>query len=193
MMESGRLRRFPSSHALVLRRVRCGTLCGTAGGNFRPLRAANLSMTEAVLKILFAVDGSEYTVKTAKYLAAHFEWFKGTPELHLLHVKLAVPPGLALAQAERLFGDQTVDTYYKEEALKALKPAEDILRAEGIAFESGYKVGDIATEIHAYATLNKMDMIAMGSHGHGALQNLLMGSVATKVLAESHLPVLIVR
>ena len=158
-----------------------------------PLHAVISSMMEAVLKILFAVDGSEYTVKTAQYLAAHFEWFKGTPELHLLHVKLPIPPGLALAQAERMLGDQAVDTYYQEEAMKALRPAEDILRAKGIRFESCYRIGDIATEIHAYATLNKMDMIAMGSHGYGALQNLLMGSVATKVLAGSQLPVLIVR
>ena len=145
------------------------------------------------MKILFAVDGSEYTVKTAKYLAAHFEWFKGAPELHLLHVKLPIPPGLALAQAERMFGDQAVDVYYKEEAMAALQPAEVILRAEGIAFQSGYRVGDIATEIHAYASLHKIDLVTMGSHGHGAFRNLLMGSVATKVLAGLQLPVLIVR
>jgi len=36
-------------------------------------------------------------------------------------------------------------------------------------------------------------MIVMGSHGHGALQNLVMGSVATKVLAVTKVPVLIVR
>jgi len=33
----------------------------------------------------------------------------------------------------------------------------------------------------------------MGSHGHGALANLVMGSVATQVLAHSKTPVLMVR
>jgi nucleotide-binding universal stress UspA family protein len=33
----------------------------------------------------------------------------------------------------------------------------------------------------------------MGSHGHGTLVNLVMGSVATKVLAQSKIPVLLVR
>ena len=33
----------------------------------------------------------------------------------------------------------------------------------------------------------------MGSHGHSALGNLIMGSVATRVLADSKVPVLLVR
>ena len=33
----------------------------------------------------------------------------------------------------------------------------------------------------------------MGSHGHGNLGNLVLGSVATKVLAGSKLPVLLIR
>jgi nucleotide-binding universal stress UspA family protein len=33
----------------------------------------------------------------------------------------------------------------------------------------------------------------MGSHGHGTLGNLVMGSVATKVLAQSKVPLLLVR
>jgi nucleotide-binding universal stress UspA family protein len=33
----------------------------------------------------------------------------------------------------------------------------------------------------------------MGSHGAGALKNLVLGSVATKVLAQCTVPVLLVR
>jgi len=36
-------------------------------------------------------------------------------------------------------------------------------------------------------------LVMMGSHGHGALANLVTGSVATKVLALSKVPVLLVR
>jgi len=36
-------------------------------------------------------------------------------------------------------------------------------------------------------------MIVMGSHGHTAIKNVVMGSVVTKVLALSSIPVLIVR
>jgi len=40
---------------------------------------------------------------------------------------------------------------------------------------------------------NVIDMIVMGSHGHGALRGLMMGSVATKVIAATTVPVLIIR
>ena len=43
------------------------------------------------------------------------------------------------------------------------------------------------------AAAKDTDLIVMGSHGHTALGNLVMGSVSTKVLAESPVPVLIVR
>jgi nucleotide-binding universal stress UspA family protein len=146
------------------------------------------------MKILLAVDGSGYTAKAAEYLATHFEWFHGTPELHVLHVKLPVPPGLALERAQALLGKDEVSRYYREESEAALAPAETILRAHKIPFHAEYRVGDVAREICAYATEQAVDLIVMGSHGHGALANLVMGSVATKVLAATpHIPVLIVR
>ncbi|MDP4770616.1 MAG: universal stress protein, partial [Limnohabitans sp.] len=37
------------------------------------------------------------------------------------------------------------------------------------------------------------DLVVMGSHGHGTLGNLVMGSVATQVLANCKVPVLLVR
>jgi nucleotide-binding universal stress UspA family protein len=148
---------------------------------------------EAAMKILFAADGSEYSTKAAGYIATHFREFAGDMELHLIHVQLPIPKGLALAQAERLLGRDVDDRYYKEECEAALAPAEQILRKNNIPFKSTYRVGDIAEEIIGYASKNGVDMIVMGSHGHGGLRNLVMGSVATKVIALSSIPVLIVR
>lgn len=146
------------------------------------------------MKILFAADGSDYTAKAAQYIASHFSDFQGGLELRLLHVHLPIPQGLALVQAERLLGKDSVGRYYKEESGAALAPAERIFSQHNIPFEATYRVGDIAQEIHDYASKHKMDMIVMGSHGHGALQNLMMGSVATKVMAmTSGIPILIVR
>jgi nucleotide-binding universal stress UspA family protein len=145
------------------------------------------------LKILFAVDGSEFTTRAAHYLAAHFDWFRGTPELQLLHVEPAIPSGFAVVQAERILGHDAVDRYYKEESQAALVEAEKILHDRKIPFQSAYTVGDAAREIHAYADKNKPDLIVMGSHGRGELRSIVMGSVAAKVMATTHVPVLIVR
>lgn len=141
------------------------------------------------MKILLAVDGSEYSRKAVRHLMKHFDWFGNPPELHLLHVKLPIPPG----RARSVLGDDAVSNYYKEESEAALAPSEKLLRKAEIPFRSTYRVGEIAGEIQSYVKKNKIDLIVMGSHGHGALQNLVMGSVATKVLAVTQVPVLIVR
>jgi len=145
------------------------------------------------MKILLAVDGSAFTIKAVKYLVDHLQWYKQAPMLHLLHVKLPVPSGLAITDAHAILGDDAIPAYYQKEAALVLAPAEKILRDHGIQFESNYRVGDIAHEIQQYASQQQMDMIVMGSHGHGALAGVILGSVATKVLAATHIPVLIVR
>jgi nucleotide-binding universal stress UspA family protein len=144
------------------------------------------------MKILVAVDGSEFTTKAVNYIASHLQWFQGEPELHLLHVKPPIP-GLAAERARAILGDESVSGYYKEECEAALAPAEKVLREHKIAYQSHYKIGDTAHEIHAYASKNGIDMIVMGSHGHGALANMVLGSVTNKVLAITTVPVLIVR
>jgi nucleotide-binding universal stress UspA family protein len=141
------------------------------------------------MKILIAVDGSAYTKKAVEHVVRHLDWFRGKPELHLLHVKLPIPPGRSRAF---LSGD-AINSYYREDSEEALAPAEALLKKQEIPCHASWIVGDIAEEIRAYANKNEIDMIVMGSHGHGALQNLVMGSVATKVLAATTVPVLIVR
>lgn len=145
------------------------------------------------MNILLPVDGSSFSCKAVSFIASHLQWFRGGPRLHLLHVKLPIPPGLAVEQARRILGDDSVNDYYREASEEALLPAENILREKGIPFESHYKVGDIAQAIRTYAEGNGIDLIVMGSHGHGALANVLLGSVATRTLAATTLPVLIVR
>ena len=43
------------------------------------------------------------------------------------------------------------------------------------------------------AKRGKFDLVVMGSHGHGLFRNLVLGSVATRVLAACTVPVLIIR
>ena len=56
-----------------------------------------------------------------------------------------------------------------------------------------HKTGAAGEVIAKMAESGKFDMVIMGSHGHGALGNLVLGSVATRVLAHCTSPVLLVR
>ena len=51
----------------------------------------------------------------------------------------------------------------------------------------------VASAIVEYAHDQGVDMIVVGSHGRSGIARLLLGSTATKVLAESKLPVLVAR
>jgi len=146
------------------------------------------------VKILLAVDGSDYTIKAVDFVITHFDLFKNATELHLLHVKSPIPAGLASGRVHELLGQTVIDSYYKEEAERILAPAEELLLTAGIPFQSHYRVGEVAEEIRLYASKSMIDMIVIGSHGLGAIRSLVMGSVATKVLATTMpTPVLIVR
>jgi nucleotide-binding universal stress UspA family protein len=54
-------------------------------------------------------------------------------------------------------------------------------------------VGQPGELIAKAASEGDFDLVMMGSHGHSALGNLVMGSVATQVLAHCSVPVLLVR
>lgn len=141
------------------------------------------------MKILVAIDGSTQALAALEKLVGKFGYFRETPQLTLIHVHPAIPYKAAAAWA----GKEVVARYYAEEGDAALASAREWLAARSIPFEFEKRVGNPAEEIVAHATAGNFDIIAMGTHGHTALANLVMGSVATRVVATSAVPVLLVR
>jgi nucleotide-binding universal stress UspA family protein len=74
-----------------------------------------------------------------------------------------------------------------------LAPVTKFLLRHKIDAKSLWKVGHAGECISTLADQEKFDMVVMGSHGHGSLVKLVMGSVATEVLAHCKVPVLLVR
>lgn len=140
------------------------------------------------MKILLAVDGSPYTKKMLAYLATHIEMFGGDNRFTLLNVQLPLPP-----RARAAVGADMAKSYHDEEAAKVFGPVTKFLKRHGIEAETIAKVGHPGELIAKTADTGKFDMVVMGSHGHSALGNLVMGSVATKVMAHCGTPVLLVR
>lgn len=66
------------------------------------------------------------------------------------------------------------------------------MRASGIEAETLFEWGVPTFEILAQAKEHNVDLIIMGSHGHGALYQLVFGSVAKSVMHETTIPVLVV-
>lgn len=139
------------------------------------------------MKVLLAVDGSSYTKKMLAYLAAH-DMYSPNNEYTVLTVQLLLP-----TQARTALGNELVDKYYEDEAERVLDPVTKFLARHGINAECVWKIGKPGELISKTATEGKFDLVVMGSHGHSALINLVVGSVATEVLAGCKIPVLIVR
>lgn len=140
------------------------------------------------MKILLAVDGSEYTKKMLAYLTTHDELFGTSHRYTLLTVNPQLP-----ARARTAVGKEAVDAYHREEAEKVLSPVTKFLLRHNIDAKTLAKVGHAGEIISKTADSGKFDMVVMGSHGHGTLGNLVMGSVATQVMAHCKVPVLLVR
>lgn len=140
------------------------------------------------MKILIAADGSSYTRAAARHVARHARLLKSSPEIHLIHVHAPLPyPGVA-----GTVGKKAVQSYQRDESRKALAIAEKELAKARLDYTSAWVVGDAAEQIARYAKKEGVDLIVTGSHGHGALASLALGSVATKLVAISKVPVLIV-
>jgi nucleotide-binding universal stress UspA family protein len=142
------------------------------------------------MKILIAVDGSPHSLAAVTALVDRISWFRDAPALTLLY---AHPPIPYKAAAVANVGREAVEAYYEEESVAALSGAQKLLGARGIAFVSEKCVGDPADEIIRHTSAQNFDLIVMGTHGHTALANLVMGSVATRVLARSRVPVLFMK
>ncbi len=146
-------------------------------------------MDSTTLHCLLPVDGSAYTALAARFLVQHAERLAQKPRVTLLHVE--VPVGTPLARSQ--LGSAALDAYYGDRSAAALQPAEDVLHAAGLAFESQRAVGDPADQIAAAVRRLQPDLVVMGPHGRSALKGFVMGSVATKVIAGTTVPVLLVR
>ena len=140
------------------------------------------------MKILVPVDGSPFTKRMLAYLTAHDEFPGRGHEYTVLHTVAPVPP-----RAAAVLEKATLDAYYQDESDKVFKAIRTFLSKQGIDAKFVFKTGHAAETIATFAEKGKYDLLVMGSHGHGSLTNLVMGSVATKVLARCTTPVLLVR
>ena len=140
------------------------------------------------MKILLPVDGSDYTKRMLAFVAAHDELFGKANSYTACTIVAPVP-----AYATRFLERSTLDSYYAEQAESVLGPVRKFAAQHAWDLSVLQMHGHAAETIAALANELKPDLIVMGSHGHSALGNVALGSVANGVLARCKTPVLLVR
>ena len=141
------------------------------------------------MKILIAIDGSDTALRALHYVVDHPDFFGDNAELLLVFVHLPVPS----SRAKAILGNDVIEQYYKDESEEALGPARELLAGKPYRVTERLIIGQPAAEIIATAQGNGCDLIVMGTQGRSAFGNLIMGSVAMRVIATSTVPVLSIK
>lgn len=138
-------------------------------------------------RILVAYDGSENSkralnvaIDIAKRYGSKLDIVEVIDTAALLSLGLAPIPENIL---------QTVQEKVKADIDEAERKAKEAgVDAKGVIIE-----GEPAASIVEYATKNNVDLIVTGSRGLSTIKRLFLGSVSTKILNESRVPVLVVK
>ncbi len=143
----------------------------------------DLERPPEIRHVLIALDGSAFaaqiiqpTITLAKLLDA------GVSLVSVLEPVLATAAAAAAVEGSGLAHRPGAGDGPRLDA-ELLERAAEPLRAEGLAVQTTALVdGQPAKAIVDYATHHGIDLIAMTTHGRGALKRLVAGSVAQKVL-----------
>ena len=139
------------------------------------------------MHIVVAVDGSPSCASAIKFLNHRKALQKPGSNLDLLNVQYLIPEGI-----RKQFEIESVDAFYESQGRLVFEEIEDTIKSITIPHKTVIKSGELAPTIVDYANTTEADLIAMGSRGHSALFNLLLGSVSNAVLARTKKPVLLV-
>ena len=130
------------------------------------------------------MDGSANALRALRHAIA---WTKlCRMDLHVVHVQSRIKSG-------RLMPQSLIDEHYERQRTEAFAKANRILRTAHITATVESLFGEPAPVLAAYAKKHRCAQIVIGNKGHGALTGLLIGSVATKVLHLSSVPVVMVK
>jgi nucleotide-binding universal stress UspA family protein len=139
------------------------------------------------MKILLAIDGSLVTKRMLSYVAAHDELFGPSHDYTVVTVVAPVP-----GYAARFLDQKILDDYYRDEAEQVFKPVRGFAEMQRWNLRFVHMHGHAAEVIAAVAQNEHCDLVVMGTHGHSSLGNVVLGSVATGVLARCKKPVLLI-
>jgi nucleotide-binding universal stress UspA family protein len=144
-------------------------------------------------RLLVAVDGDpdhesgyEVAIELAKELKAAIHLIQVVPTLSTLNVKQSATGTLLPATTSALLEiDEENAGQYLEEKIRELL-------AKKISVTAEVDRGDPARQVVQSADANHSQLIILGTHGKSGMNAFWAGSVAPKIVEQTHLPILLV-
>ena len=139
------------------------------------------------MKILVPVDGSESASRAlghVLYLRSH-----GLPvEIHLLNVQ----PPVVSGHVKMFLDGEEIKRICHDEGVKTLAAARARLDEAGVPYRHHIIVGHVTETIVRFAKELGAEQIVMGLRGTSQFADLVLGSVANKVVQLAAMPVTLV-
>lgn len=138
-------------------------------------------------KIVAAVDFSDSTLGVVEMASAQAQAFGA--ELHLVHVLEPEPAYTAYGFTPDEFPAMHL---FQEEARKRANSRLDELVVKSPGAKSRLAEGSPLVAVLDYVKEIDADLVVLGSHGHGMVASLLLGSVAEGMVRKAVVPTLVV-
>lgn len=140
-------------------------------------------------KVLVPYDGSPSAKRAIEYLV---NFSREYPQLKVYVLNVQSGPKLYGNYVSATMLEQ-LNAGAEDHAREVAAQAASQLQAAGIACETLTAVGEVTAELVDAVARHGCDTVVMGTRGMGNLGNLVMGSVATRVVHDSPVPVLLVK
>lgn len=140
--------------------------------------------------VLIAFDGSDSSKHAVQYVIDFAQTHGATLNVHLINVEQEVALYGEYVSAEMI---ANIQRSMLDKAEHKLDWAHGQLNAAGIVSEKHSALGNVAERINDAVKQLKCDTVVMGTRGLGTFTGMVMGSVATRVIHEVEVPVLLVK
>jgi nucleotide-binding universal stress UspA family protein len=143
------------------------------------------------MHVLIATDGSPSSIEAAQRAA---QLLRPADHVTLLSVLTEVPGDDAGGFEGSVYSPGEQEALWKQELAEAGEELERTAAAlTSTKIDKRIEVGDVSGTVCKIAGDLKVDVIVVGSHGRGAIERLLLGSVSDQIVRHAPCPVLVVR
>ncbi|TWH64897.1 nucleotide-binding universal stress UspA family protein [Azomonas agilis] len=140
--------------------------------------------------VLIAFDGSASAHRALQYVIDFAKEHKASLEVHVLNVQ----------QEPVMFGEyvtvEMIDQMtqgFLSKGSEIVKEASNYVESAGLSCKTHVMLGNVPEKVRETVTQLGCDTVVMGTRGLGSLKGLLLGSVATQVIHEVPVPVVLVK
>ncbi len=141
------------------------------------------------MRIGIAIDGSENSLRALREAIRLGNMMKEPASLLLINVHLSA----LISPVARGIDRKQIESYMDQIAEEELADAKRIVTDAGLSAESVKGHGEVAPTILQTIKNEKLDLLVVGGKGRSSVTDLLLGSVTTKLISLSPIPVIVVK